>query len=168
MLLGLQVQHELAERPLQPRQLALQGHEPRPRHPGGGLEVHHPQRLAEVDVVPGVGDGGGLAPAADLDVVLLVRARRHVVGGQVGQGLEDLLQLRAGLALGLETLGDIPLEPVHLAHQAFGFGLVLAALGLADLLGQVVAPRLGVLHGGLGRAQRRVQLQDLAHQLGRA
>ena len=43
VLAGLQVEHELAERALQPRQLALQHHEARAAHPGGGLEVHQAQ-----------------------------------------------------------------------------------------------------------------------------
>ncbi len=169
MLRGLQVEHELAERSLQPGQLAFERHEPGAGHPRGGLEVHQAERLAQLDVVlgrvqPPGGQGRRIAEAVglDLDIAVFVGAGGHAIGGQVGQAGQAFLQFRADPALRLETRGDVALQRFDLEHQPLGLVLVLAAFGLTDLLGGLVAARLGVLQGGLDGPQFRIQSEHVA------
>ena len=84
-------------RPLQPRDLAFQDHEPRAAHAGSGFEIHHTQAFAQIDMVLGfVQRGGGhvlrVTPAAHLDIAMLVFTQRHIVGRQVGQGGQEAAQ----------------------------------------------------------------------------
>ncbi len=160
MLAGLQVQHELAERPLQPRELSLQHHEPGAGDPRGGFEVHQPETRAQVHVVLGRRDGEGLAPAAHLDIAALVLARRHILGRQVRKGGQEVEQGFGARLLDLGLFGDLRLEQFDLGHQVGGAGLVLLGLGHADQLGDVVPARLGRLQSGLGRAKLSVDRQN--------
>ena len=85
MLTGLHVEHELAERPLEPGELTLENHEPGARHAHGRLEIHETEARAQVDVILGVVDGERLAPAVILDVGALVLADGYVRSRDVGQ-----------------------------------------------------------------------------------
>ena len=109
-----------------------------------------------------------LAPAADLDVVVLVGADRHVGSGDVGQAARMSRSASPAARSASACSAMAGLERLDLGHQRAGLGLVLPGLGLADLLGGVVALGLGRLARGLGGAQLRVELQDLRHAPGRA
>jgi hypothetical protein len=163
---GLQVEHELAQRPLQPGNLALEDHKARAAHLGGGFEVHAAQGLAQIDVITGAVDAAWCSDPADLDIAMLINARRHVVSRQVRQGGEDAIQSGLGGSFRLAVLGQFAFQRFDLGHQGGGAGLVLLGLGLADLLAGVVAARLGGLAGSLCGAQGRVQAQNF-RRLGR-
>ena len=160
VLAGLDVEHELAERPFQPGEFAAQDHEARAGHARGGLEIHQAQRRAQIDMVLGVLDGEGLAPATHLDITLFVLAGRHVGGRQVRQGRHQGLQGLEPGALQIGQLGDRALQLFDLGHDGGGGRLVLLSLGHADQLGGLVAAALRGLQLGLAGAQLDVQLQD--------
>ncbi len=171
--LRLVVQHELAERAFEPGEVAFQHHETRARHARGRLEVHHAEGGAEIDVVLGRGveppgrDRRAVGPARSLDVAGLVHAGRDVVGRQVGQPRQDVLEPGAGAALGLILGVDLAFKSLDLGHQDPGKRLVLLGLGLADLLGELVTPGLRRLEGGLRRAEFGVETQDFLQLFGR-
>jgi hypothetical protein len=147
VLLGVQVQHELGERPVQPRHRPAQKGEARAREQRSGVEVQ-PQRSAQVDMVLDLEvEGARRAPAAHLGVALFAGAHGHAVVRQVGQAQHHVGQL--GLH-GLEALGrgfQLVAQAGHLGHDA---GRVLAlGLELADLTTQAVAPGLQFLGAGL-------------------
>ena len=170
VLLGgsVQVEHELGQRALQPRQLPPQHHEAGAGKLGRGLEVHQAQGLADLEVLPrlvGPGELGRGADLAHLLVALLVGADGHIVGRQVGDDRERLgerLVCRAPLVL---ALGQLVLERRHLGHQRAGLGLVLGGLGLADLLGGRVAARLRLLQPRHHPAPRLVERDQIAREL---
>ena len=93
MLIRVQIEHELRQRPLQPRQLALEHHETRAGHARRRLEIHQAERLAEFKMLFRLEIQRRLfADLADFDIVVLIRARRHVRQRTVGNRGEFLLQ----------------------------------------------------------------------------
>src|SRR5690606_12392005 len=60
--------------------------------------------------------------------------------------------------------GQIVLEGGHLGHQSLGLGLVLGGLGLADLLGGRIAPRLLLLQARDHRPPLVVQGDQVARE----
>ena len=161
MLEGLDIQHELAQRPLQPRQPALEDHEARAAHAGGGLEIHQAKGLAEIGVVAGGLDGEGFAPAPDLDIPGLIGALRHVRRGQVWQAGQEVPQ---GLVRGLLSFGvtgGLSLQDLDLCQEPRGLGCIAGSLGLANPPGEVITPGLRRFGGGSGGADLLVQQQRL-------
>ena len=142
MLPGVEIEHELGERALEPRHSAPEDREARLGDPRCPLEVE-PQRRADLLVgFRGKGERARLAPVANLDVVVLTLAFGDRRMGQVRQleqeGLEALVD---GLELGVERLDTL----AHLAHAGLlGAGVLTPALGLADRLGGFVAQGLEV------------------------
>ena len=154
VLARVQVQHELRQRPVQPRHRPAQEGKARTCQQRAGIEVQ-PQRRAEIDMVLDMEvECPRDTPASHLDVAALVGAHRHAVVRQVGQthhhgrqlGLDRLQALGRGLelvadaadlrhhrrsvlALGLE-LADLPAEGVAARLQFLGAGLDRLALGL--------------------------------------
>ena len=144
VLAGVQLEHEVGQRALEAGQRAPQHDEARLGHPGGALEIHQAERLA--DLLVRLGREGELSrptPAAHFDVLVLGLARRHRRVGHVRDLEEEALHLAVhALELGLERLDPL----AHLAHARLLVGRVLAAaLGLADRLGGLVAQRLELL-----------------------
>jgi hypothetical protein len=140
---GLHVQHELRQRPVQPRHRAAQEGEARAAQLGTGVEVQ-PQRRTQVDVVARrkSKDGARRAPAAHLDVAAFVGTQRHAVVRQVGQPISIAVSSACRPPAARRrpsTVGDAG----HLGHRRAG--VLALALGLADLLAQCVAPRLQLL-----------------------
>ena len=152
---GVKVEHELAERPLQPRQLPLEDHEPGAGDPGRGFEIHA-EPVAEFEVLlrheavrPGrpVAELGVVwrsgqrfrwdAVAANNLVGVLVGTDRHLGQGHVGDRRQGVAERRTGE----RAVGDDGLPAVNRSRK------------IRDL------PRLAD-----GRAQR----QDLAKALQRA
>ena len=90
MFAGVQVEHELREGAFEAGAGADVDDEAGAGDLGGALEVEDAERLAELPVGLGrEGEGAGLAPGFDQQIVLLRGARRDVVGGEVGEGFED-------------------------------------------------------------------------------
>ena len=85
VLAGLQIEHELAKRALEPGQLALQDDEARTGQLGRGLEIHQAQRLADLEMLlRREVERRRLAMAADFAIVVGIGAVRHVVERQIG------------------------------------------------------------------------------------
>jgi hypothetical protein len=146
VLAGVQVEHEVGQRALQPCQRALQHHEARAGQLRRRLEVHQPERLADLEMLPGLEVERARAPQlAHLDVGGFVRPHRHVVGRHIGDGGQRLVQLVIDLLGRGFGLRHPLLDPRDLAHQRLGARLVLRLLGLADLLRRRVAPLLQAL-----------------------
>ena len=155
----MEVEHELGERPLEPGERAGEHDEPRPGHLRRPLEVHLAQPRADLEMLLGREvEFGPHADGAQDDVGAGVLPHRHVIGRQVGQAFEQLV----------EPGGQLP-------HPFLGFSLELflgrygadhpahvLALGLgdADLLGQLVAPGLYFLGGGERLAALLVERDD--------
>ena len=94
MLARVQVEHELPERALEPRQTLLQHDEARARELRGGLEIHLAERFAELEML--LGRERVIALRAELvvlDIAVLVLAVRHLGERQVGNCGERLLEL---------------------------------------------------------------------------
>ena len=156
----MEIEHELAERPLEPSQRAAQNDESRPGQLSGSRKIHHTEPLADCLVGQRFKiETRRLAMVAQHPICRLVRPVRHLFGGKVREAGEDLLDLgaqpgRLGTGLGF----DVPV----LARLSQQRGYVLAALlGGADLSGDAVAPRLRFLGTSLGGAPQPVERQDL-------
>ncbi len=164
---GVQVEHELAERALEPGKLALEHGEPRARQFRRRLEIHQAERLADLEMLLRRIGAFRLADASDLDIVGLVGANGHVVVrqvGQRGQPVEQRLVEPALLCLAVldETLdiGDLGLEffgqrQVLLRHRLADFpGGGVAAFLLGLQFGQMGTPRLVRGHHGVDLGAR--------------
>jgi len=80
VLAGVQVQHELDQRPVQTRHFASHHHEARAGHPGGGLKIQPAPRKTQINVVARREiQAGRLAHPPDLDIGRLVRPLRHAL-----------------------------------------------------------------------------------------
>src|SRR6185437_10210571 len=74
-LVCLQIDHELADRPLEPRELSLEDDEAGARQLAGACEIHQPERLAELEMLlRREVEARRRAVAADEPVAMLVRA----------------------------------------------------------------------------------------------
>ena len=90
----MQIEHELPERALEPREPALQHDEARAGQFRGGLEIHLAERFAELEMLLRRERVIALRPEmVMLDVVVLVLAVGHLVERQVGNLRERLVQL---------------------------------------------------------------------------
>ena len=141
VLAGMEVQHELGERTVQVGEPPREHDEARRGDASRGLEVHHPECLAEVHVVLGLERQiGRRAETPDLDIVGLARPRRDGCVGDIGD------QKTLGLDL-LEDRGQIGLgacQPIALVRDLGqqGGNVLAARLDLADGLGAGVTAAL--------------------------
>ena len=150
---SLQIEHKGAQRPLKPRQGALEDHEPCARHLGSLFEIHQAKGFAEFEMLLGREiELPWRAVFANFHIGAFIGALGHVFGGQVGDGGQDLVEgrfqsLGGGLRFGLRVF--------VLCHPGDGLRRVLA-LGLQgpDFLGERIAPGLKFL----GRGQRGAPL----------
>jgi hypothetical protein len=140
--------------------LAFQHHEARAGHPGGGFEVHQIRELAQVYVIPRIFDRERFAPATLFGVAGLALADGHIIRRQVRQGGEQRTEGFARRLLRVGLAGDDAFQALDLGHQGRCGRVILARLGLADLLGGFVAAALGFLQRRLGGAQGGVQFQQ--------
>jgi hypothetical protein len=74
----VEVEHELTQRPFQPRELPPQHHEPRARQPGGCLESIRPMASPSSKCWPRLDEVARVPEPVPLDVARLVRPDRHV------------------------------------------------------------------------------------------
>ena len=160
----MQVEHELAERPLQPGELAFQHHEARAGHARGGLEIHQARSLADLEMLLARGE---LRPVglelAILDVAVLVGALGHVRVRAVRDRGEAFVEDLGGFCLSRVQRRRLVLQARDLGHQTLRPGLVLRLLGAADLLGEGIAALLV----GLGRRDRGFARVVQGDELGR-
>ena len=161
MLGGVQVQHELAQCPLQPRKLPAQDGEAGASQLGRRLEQHLAQRLAEFEMLL------RLKPQVARRAVL----GHHDIGGLVAPvrhvGIQNIWQaFQYAADLGIQASGVL-FKAGHLVAQRGGFGLQHAGVGaaapaFADQPGERVAPRLLLLQRGLRRAALGVTRQQIS------
>ena len=144
MLIGMQVEHELRQRTVQPRQLAAQHGEARTRQLRGGVAIEPAVARAEFDVVLHREiEHARRAPTMLLDVVRFVRARRHAVVRQVGNAERDRVEFGAdAFQLDLRRLQFVA-EARDLGHQRRD--VLALGLGLPDRLAARVAQVLQFL-----------------------
>ena len=141
MLLGLHIEHELRQRPVQPGDRALHHRETCATELDAQAKVQ-PQRLAQVHMVfDGKVKGLGRAPAAHQHIALLILTHRHALVRQIRHGQQHGLQL--GLQR-LQPLGrglEFVLDAGHSGHHGISLGLAggTACLELANLFAQGVA-----------------------------
>src|SRR5205085_8590295 len=142
------VEHELRDRAVQPRDLALHDDEAAAGDFGAGREVEAAEALADVDMVENLKvEAPRLAPAPLLAVLLGAVADRHRFVRHVGNAAEEILEpgleLRELLFGPLEELLQLLALRQQLAH------VLTARLRLADVLRDLVARRLRLLDRGL-------------------
>ena len=172
MLGRVQVEHELRQRAFEPREAGLEHHKARARELGRGLEVHQPQRLAQLEMLLRreifFFEIARQAELVMLDIVFGVLAVRHFVERQVRDRGENRVQLGLGVLRRLFELRQIVLQRGDLGHQRIGARLVFRLLGFADLFGGRVAPRLRLLEGGDRRAPLLIERQKARRRERRA
>src|SRR3546814_163943 len=109
-----------------------------------------------------------LAMHMDDDIGFLVRAVRHIGGGNVRDRREAGVKLLAQPPfLGLQ-LRKTRLQCRNFFHQRACRGFIALRLGLADRLGSLVPPGQPRLHLGLDRAPRAVEIEDGLRYTGHA
>ena len=154
------VEHELPQRAFQPRHLPAQKSEARTGNQRPGFEIETKDR-AEIGVFPGgeVEATRG-APAADFDIVRLIRALRHIGGGQVRDDRQNVAHPLGQFAFvsfqrgeRIFKAGDFAFQPIRLCRIAF------AHCG-ANQLGGFVAAVLCFLHPGCDGPALGIERQD--------
>ena len=131
---GVQVEHELAERAFQPRDLAGQHREARSREFCGALEIHLTESFADLEMLLRPIPFVALANPTDLDIVVLIGSERHVIERYVGEDRQHVPEGSVQIALTRLAFLDEGLYVGHLGLQRFGLGRVAGAHRVADLL----------------------------------
>ena len=146
VLIRVQIEHELRERALKPRELAFQHDEARARKLRRRLEIHEAQAFAEFEMLlRRVVELSRLAPAQRLDIVVLVLAVRHALQRRVGKLGQRVFERLDRLAFGGLQLRPVFLDLRDLGLQRLGFCLILLLQRDADLLRRGVAALLRAL-----------------------
>ena len=155
------VQHELGERAVKAGDAAAQRRETRARYGGGRLEIEA-EGGAEIGVVAGCEvERARRAPACLLDILALVRAVRHVVCGDIGEGEEAVGERRGQFAVAGLQRGETLLERCHLGLQRLSLRRVFLRHCLADGLARLVTAGLSGLHLGRDGARLGIEREDL-------
>jgi hypothetical protein len=134
MFVHMQIEHELADGALQPRNLSLEHHEARAGKPARRLEIHALKSLAEIEMLFRVVDARRRSNAAQKHVAAFIGAERNILERQVGDGGEPHAQFRFDLLLPGLGGGDAILHASHLTLESLGLRHVLGGHGLADRL----------------------------------
>ena len=135
----------------------------RPRQFRRQLEVHQPQRLAELKMLLRfeiVGEMRRFADPAQLDVVSLVLAVGRFGGGQIGDRGEFDVELLSRRFLRRLEVGHGRLEFGDFGFERLRLGRILARHRGADFLGCGVTPLLGALQFGDRRAALLVEVDE--------
>ena len=106
------------------------------------------------------GKGGQGAPAADFHILCLVRAIGHIVGGNVRQAGQQVVQPGGQVAILVLQRGQGLLQFGDFGLQRLGPVLVALAHGLADQLRCLVTAGLRFLHAGADLAPASVHFQQ--------
>ena len=139
MLARVQVEHELPQRAMQPRDVMAQHHETAARHACAGLEIHATaEALAQLHMILRREiERARRAPASHFLVGILVCALRHGILQQVGQS--HLQRVELGLHAIDGGFGIDQLLRQLLAAREQRRGILTLALGHAHLLGGGIA-----------------------------
>ena len=144
----MDIQHEVGKRPLQSRQHTFQDDEASAGYPRRGLEIHHAERLADIDVIADIEvKRRQITHSPNLDICGLIEPVGHVIRRQIGERRKQLFDFRAEAALLFLALPNHHFELTDFIDQYLGF--FASTLGRTDLLGRFVALVLGLLDLGL-------------------
>ena len=166
MLAGVQVEHEIGQRPLQPRPQVPVHREARAGKLGGAFEIEHAQRFAQFPVRLGREiELRRSAPAPDFDIIFGSLSHRHACVGQIGDAGENILQ--AGLVLCRCFLPLLNLFPQFLGFGNLRAGILAALFQPGNVLGGAVAPGFHGLGFGDGVAALGVHVMEILQHLGR-
>jgi len=158
----MQVDHELRQRPMQTCDRAAHQGETGAREFRRGLEVEPTVLFAEGDVVlHGEVEALRRAPAAHLDVLILIRSDRHRFVRQVGNAQHQLVQLALDTLQFLLAGFEFRAHAIHVGEQRRD--VFAALLGLADGLGAGVALGLELFGAGLHGLALGFQRLDARH-----
>ena len=160
---GVGVEHELAERTVEPGEGPAQIGEARARDFLRALEIEA-QRAADVDMVAAAGGVARGAPAGDLDVVVLVGAVGDFGGGEVGERCQPGFERGGGFGLRGFERGQVFLDARDFGHDVGGARLVLGGLGGADRLACLVAAGEHLLRARLQRARLGIGGEQLGRE----
>ena len=140
----MRIQHEGTDCAFQLGKIALQINKARTADLGSAFEIHQAQGFADLEMLFRIVDAARRAEGAlrHRDIVALLRAVRHIGGGQVGKNREQIAHFAFQRALLRFAILDGVLQPRHFGHQRGGLCFVLLGFRLADQLGGFVAPRL--------------------------
>ena len=134
MLLGLQIQHELGQRTVQARDLALHHGKAGTGELDAGFEVQADGR-AQIDVILDLEvEIPRRAEAAHFHIAFLVGAHGHGLMRQIGHGRQHGLQLGLDLIQARGRLFQLGLHGCHFGLGGFGGVLFALAHQHADLL----------------------------------
>ena len=112
MLIRMQIEHELRERALQPRQPALVDDETRAGNFRRRFEIHQPEAFADFEMLlRREVEFARLAPARDFDIVVLVGAVRNFIERRIGNARERIVEFGDRIALGLFERRPVFLDP---------------------------------------------------------
>ena len=159
----MRVEHEIGNRPLQPRQIGFQIDETRAGDFRRALEIHLAQCFAQFEMLLWIGYDGWLAESArgDGEIGAFIGTVRHIGGGNIGDYRQGVAQDFLQIALFRLALLDGVLQPGDFVEERLGLGLVFFCLGLADQLGGFIAPSLL----GLQPREQVAQCAVLAEQI---
>ena len=166
VLARVQVEHVLAERPMEASQRPLEHDEARARQLRRRVEVHEAQTLADLEMLARrkTVEHRGLADTTDLDVVVFVPTQRHIRLRLVRNVRQRLGQRGDGIPLGCLQRRGFALEGGDLGLQPVGRLDVLAAHRLADLLGGRVAALLEILGTGDSGLAGIIEREEIRRQ----
>ncbi len=140
----MHIEHELPERAFHARQALLQHDKTRAGEFRRQFEIHHAERFAQIEML--LGREGIIAFCAmlmTLDIAVLVRAVRHVVGRQIGDLREQTISALPSNSLRrLLQMTDSFFEFGHFGHQILRVASSFLGLRFANFLRRRVAPRL--------------------------
>ncbi len=165
VLAGVQVEHEVGQRPLQPRSQVPVHREACAGKLGGAFEIEHAQRFAQFPVRLGSEiELRRRAPAPDFDIIFGRLSHGHAFVRQVGDAGENVLQ--TGFELCRRFLALLNLFPQFLGFGNLSAGILAALLQPGDVFGGAVAPGFHGLGFGDGVAALGVNVMEILQHLG--
>ena len=160
MLASVQIEHEVGQRPLQPRTQVPIHCEARAREFSCAFEIKYAEFLSQFPVR--LGDEiefRRCSPAPHLDVIFGRLADGHALVRQIGDAGENVLQ--TGLELFCCLLELLDLLPQFLRFRDLGGGVLAAFFQFRDLLRGTIALRLHGFGFGNGVAALGVHLVEI-------
>ena len=127
----MQIEHELAQAPLQPGERPFQHHEARPRDCGGKIEVHEPEPFADIEML--LRREGKLAYGpmfADLAIGAFVAALGYFIERNIGNFREHSVELLAKPAFAAPRIPGSCLELLNLSFSRSAVALSFWAIAL--------------------------------------
>ncbi len=147
--LRMQIEHELRQRALKPRQRAFVHHETRAGNFRRRVEIHQAERLTEVEMLfRGEVKSARFAPARDFDIIVLVNAIRHIVARRVRERGERIVEFGDRISLRALQIFPIVLDRRDFCLQRLGAGCIAGFHRRADLFRSGVAALLRLLQFG--------------------